>query len=166
MRLAMSMPLRKARQALATSKFWQFSPSPRLPQTIDAVEGSRKSRLTEVLTSRPIRLRSTPASASAFSAASVAASEARTLSSHIRRALMPAMSPSTSVRMPRRSSVGRRRSLIAAEVSECGASICDTLAMETCWNSIGTSGIGKKASERYKVPGEGATELPRVRRAE
>ena len=41
MRLAMSMPLRKARQALATSKFWQFSPMPRLPATMDAVDGSR-----------------------------------------------------------------------------------------------------------------------------
>ena len=41
MRLAMSMPLMKARQALATSKFWQVSGRPRLPLTIEAVEGSR-----------------------------------------------------------------------------------------------------------------------------
>jgi hypothetical protein len=41
MREAMSMPFMKARQALATSKFWQCSDRPRLPLTIEAVEGSR-----------------------------------------------------------------------------------------------------------------------------
>jgi len=55
------MPLRNARHALATSKFWQVSDRPRLPLTMDAVDGSRKSRLTEVLTSRPILSGSLPA---------------------------------------------------------------------------------------------------------
>ena len=41
MREAMSMPFMKARQALATSKFWQFSDKPRLPDTMLAVDGSR-----------------------------------------------------------------------------------------------------------------------------
>jgi hypothetical protein len=41
MRAAMSMPFMKARQALPTSKFRQFSFRPRLPCTMQAVEGSR-----------------------------------------------------------------------------------------------------------------------------
>ena len=41
MRAAMSMPFRKARQALPTSKFWQVSARPRLPWMIEAVLGSR-----------------------------------------------------------------------------------------------------------------------------
>ncbi|MNC89089.1 hypothetical protein D3C83_49870 [compost metagenome] len=41
MRAAMSMPFMKARQALPTSKLRQFSFRPRLPCTMQAVEGSR-----------------------------------------------------------------------------------------------------------------------------
>ena len=41
LRLAMSMPLRNARQALATSKFWQVLGRRRLPETMEAVDGSR-----------------------------------------------------------------------------------------------------------------------------
>ena len=131
------MPLRKARQALATSKFWQFSASPRLPATMLAVDGSRKSRLTEVLTSRPTLSREMPASSRAFSPASVAASEARVSASHMRREWMPAMSPSTSVLIPRRSMVGLSWALISAELNACGASIWARPAMATCSNSMG-----------------------------
>ncbi len=41
MRAAMSMPFMNARQALPTSKFRQCSARPRLPCTMQAVEGSR-----------------------------------------------------------------------------------------------------------------------------
>lgn len=50
-----------------------------------AVDGSRYSRLTDVLTSRPIFSRGTSHSSSAFCAASVAASETSTPSSPKRR---------------------------------------------------------------------------------
>jgi len=81
-----SMPLRKPRQALPTSKGRQASPSPRFPCTKQAVEGSTKSRQTEVLTSTPRRSRSMPARVSALSAARVAASEGSTPWGHMPRA--------------------------------------------------------------------------------
>jgi hypothetical protein len=51
---AMSMPLRNARQALPTSKLRQVLGSSRPPWTTDAVDGSMKSRQTEVVTSNAI----------------------------------------------------------------------------------------------------------------
>src|SRR5690606_32156072 len=56
--------------------------------------------------------------------------------SHKRRAWMPAMSLSTSVRIPRRSRVGLRRVLISSELSRRGASTWARPAMATCWNSM------------------------------
>ncbi|MNW64365.1 hypothetical protein D3C74_426440 [compost metagenome] len=55
------MPLTKPRHALATSKFIAEDGRPRPLCTLDATDGSRLRRVTDVLISRPISLASTPA---------------------------------------------------------------------------------------------------------
>src|SRR5690606_5470669 len=89
-----------------------------------------------------------PASASALTPARVAASEASMSPSQRRRAWMPATSPSTSVRMSRRSSVGFSRALISSEVNRRGASMWARPAMATCWNNMGYAAIklGKRSA--------------------
>jgi len=132
MRAAISMPFRKPRQALPTSKFWQVSARPRLPCTIDAVLGSIKSRQTELLIRMPIFSCGTPDAASAFCAAQVAASEGWVGPSQIRRAVIPATSSNRFSRMPKRSRVGARRRMISSEERRIGASTWATDAIATC----------------------------------
>ena len=90
-----------------------------------------KSRQTEVLTSRPISVRGTPDSASAFSPASAAASATGMGPPQTRRSRMPATSSSSPGRIPRRSSVDCRRTMSSAEVNRTGASTCTTAATLT-----------------------------------
>ncbi|VXC19434.1 hypothetical protein LUTEI9C_80309 [Luteimonas sp. 9C] len=127
-----------------------MSGMPRLPPTMLAVDGSRKSRLTEVLTSKPSLPTSMPASSSALRPAIVAASEAWTSSSHRRRAWMPAMSLSTSVLMPRRSMVGFSLALMSSLVTRFGASTWARPAMATFLKSMGWA--PDLAKEPHRLP--------------
>ncbi|SBV37725.1 exported hypothetical protein [uncultured Stenotrophomonas sp.] len=105
-----------------------------------------------MLTSRPMRSGSTPASSSALRPARVAASEACMPWSHRRRAWMPAMSPSMSARIPKRSSVGCSRSVISLEVSVCGASMCASPAIETFWKCMEDARTQAKGALFYRLP--------------
>src|SRR5690606_13505183 len=109
-----------------------------------------------------------PASASAFTPASVAASEACMPSSHRRRAWMPATSWSTSVLMPRRSRVGLSRALISSLDRRRGASMWARPAMATCWKSMGwPPEYGQKGTHitGFRVPPHSAGPAAVVKRS-
>ena len=99
---ASSMPLRKPRQALAMSKLGQELGRPSAWCTPEAVDGSRYSRLTEVLTSSPISAGSIPLSLIALAPAIAAPSTKVQPSDHQRRSRMPARRSSKPGRRPTR----------------------------------------------------------------
>ena len=156
------MPLRNARQALATSKFWQMSDRPRLPLTM-----RRGGRLEVVAADRGVDQQADLRRAvdagveQRLTAASVAASEACMPASHKRRSWMPAMSFSTSVLMPRRSSVGLEAGVDFVRGQSAGASMWARPAMATCWNNMagGIRWAGTTGALDYRI-GRGNS-LPR-----
>ena len=103
------------------------------------LQAAREKRI-ELFTSTPMRAGSTPASSMTLRAASVAAWLGVVPGSHQRRASMPAMPVSMSLRMPKRSHTGARRSSNCEEGTRWGASTWARPAMTTCSNCMGGSG--------------------------
>ena len=85
------------------SKFMQVDGSRNRLCTVTALDGSSRSRHTLESTTSPMRLRSMPDDASAFSPAIAAASMNDTPSGHWRRWLIPASDSSRPVVAPVRS---------------------------------------------------------------
>ena len=125
------MPSRNPRQAFPTSKLTASGDSSMRPCTMLAVEGSRWSRLTEVLISAPMSSRATPLRARASSPACAATSLGIVPSSQMRRSTMPASFSSRPLLILRRPNASASRSSRSAEVTTWGASTCASPRMAT-----------------------------------